>query len=254
MLEELEKKDYEDFFLNFFGYGNLNSNIWFIGIEEGSASNSILELQKRISVWKKLGKQITANCKEFHLSLGMGNELPFTKGNIQATWGRYIDLIRRIKKEDKLTKEEKREFQLNQFGGMQSDHCLLELFPIPCRDINSWPYKDLNHINQAFLDKKTFQNFIVSDRIKKIGKLLDTYKPSIVIFNSSGPKETLIPYWEKIINKKLFKLDVETSSGRNDFFFKNSDTEIKFYSLHNLKYEPDEVKLAIVKDYYQYVN
>ena len=53
MLEELEKKDYEDFFLNFFGYGNLNSKIWFIGIEEGSASNSILELQKRISVWKK---------------------------------------------------------------------------------------------------------------------------------------------------------------------------------------------------------
>ena len=38
------------------------------------------------------------------------------------------------------------------------------------------------------------------------------------------------------------------------YAFKNSDTEIKFYSLHNLKYEPDEVKLAIVKDYYQYVN
>ena len=55
-------------------------------------------------------------------------------------------------------------------------------------------------------------------------------------------------------NKKLFKLDIKTSTGRNDFFFKNSDTEIKFYSLHNLKYEPDEVKLAIVKDYYQYVN
>ena len=240
-----EKKDFENFFFNFYGYGNLNSNIWFIGIEEGSVSNSVEELIKRIAVWKDMGEEKILDCKEFHLKLGMGNEKPFITGSIQATWGRYIDLIHRLRNFNKITKEEKRRYQLNNFATRESDHCLLELFPIPCRNINSWPYADLIEIIEFFKDKKLFQEFVVNKRIENIQKLIEKYQPRLVIFNSSGVKESLISYWEQIINSKLEKIIIDTANG-SDFYFKNTNFQTKFYSLHNLKYEPDEVKSSIV--------
>ena len=55
----------------------------------------------------------------------MGNEKPFTAGTIQATWGRYIDLIIQLTKNKKPEKIEKRTFQLNNLGRLDANHCMI---------------------------------------------------------------------------------------------------------------------------------
>ena len=62
-------EDLEKFTQSFYGYGNINSDIWFIGHEEGSKQNSINELDARVKTWKKLGKKTLCDCREFHLEL-----------------------------------------------------------------------------------------------------------------------------------------------------------------------------------------
>ena len=126
-----------------FGYGNINSNIWFIGYEEGSSSNSVKELKQRVNVWMKLDKEVLCDCKDFHLNLKMGNEEPFTVGKNQPTWSRYIDILTLYSKNYKLNKPEKQDYLRKKFAKLNSNHALLELFPIPCTSIPSWSYKDL---------------------------------------------------------------------------------------------------------------
>ena len=48
---EFDEKLILKFAHNFFGYGNLSSNLWFIGMEEGGG-NSFTEIETRLSMWE----------------------------------------------------------------------------------------------------------------------------------------------------------------------------------------------------------
>ena len=133
-------EDLEKFTQDFFGYGNIKSDIWFIGHEEGSKQNSIKELKQRVQVWKKLGKKTLCDCRDFHIELKMGNEEPFTKGKIQATWGKYIDILIQIKNLNINDLASKKVYLQHKFAKSNSDHALIELFPIPCSNLPSWNY------------------------------------------------------------------------------------------------------------------
>ena len=245
----MNKERIENYINNFYGYGNLASQIWFIGIEEGSNTNSKEELYKRIEVWEELSSKHTVDCKEFHLKIKMGNEKPFTVGSIQATWGRYIDLIIQLTKNKKPEKIEKRTFQLNDLGRLNANHCMIELYPMPCRDRKSWSYSQLRDILPYLSSKIEYENFVSEFRVQNLKKLINQYKPQIVIFNSAGEKEGLIKYWNRIIGDNLKKINVQTKSGKGDFFFKIYKDNVKYYSLHNLKYEAIEVKNNIIDDF-----
>lgn len=55
----------EEFTNSFFGYGNLKSDIWFIGHEEGSSQNSVAELEARVNLWVKMEKKLWLTVKIF---------------------------------------------------------------------------------------------------------------------------------------------------------------------------------------------
>ena len=148
----------------------------------------------------------------------MGNEKPFTVGSIQATWGRYIDLIIQLTKNKKPEKIEKRTFQLNDLGRLNANHCMIELYPMPCRDRKSWSYSQLRDILPYLSSKIEYENFVSEFRVQNLKKLINQYKPQIVIFNSAGEKEGLIKHWNRIIGDNLKKLSCL----------------IKFYQSHNI--------------------
>ena len=60
----LDDKLLENYIHNFFGHGNLDTNFWFISIEEGGG-NTEKELQNRLTVWKKRGCKQVEDCKSF---------------------------------------------------------------------------------------------------------------------------------------------------------------------------------------------
>ena len=230
-------EDLEKFTQSFYGYGNITSDIWFIGHEEGSKQNSINELETRVKIWKKLGKKTLCDCREFHLELKMGNEDPFTKGKRQATWSKYIEILKEIKNLSIYDIESKKKYLQYKFARNNSDHALIELFPIPCSNLPSWNYSQLSKQIPYFYSKENYRNYVVKFRLSKIKSLIDEHSPKIIIFNGigAGKYETLI-FWEKIIDDKFN----EITFGKNRYFFKNKKN-INLFIIPKLIYASNEI-------------
>lgn len=59
------RKELDHFIKGFYGYGNLESDIWFIGMEGGGGA-TLEEIKSRLEVWKALGEGKVVDAYEFH--------------------------------------------------------------------------------------------------------------------------------------------------------------------------------------------
>ena len=236
-------EDLEKFTQDFFGYGNIKSDIWFIGHEEGSKQNSIKELKQRVQVWKKLGKKTLCDCRDFHIELKMGNEEPFTKGKAQKTWWSYIKLLILIQNLNINDEASKRIYLQHKFAKHNSDHALIEIFPLTCSNLPSWNYSELSNQIDYFETKEKYRNHVVDLRIKKITNLIKEHKPKVIIFNGIGNgKYKTFDFWERIIDDKF----EEVSFGRNRYFFKKKQTN--FFIIPKLIHTSNEVIFNVGKE------
>lgn len=61
--------DIEDHVFNFFGYGNLDAPLWYVGMEEGGDA-TVESLKHRVAAWRRLGSTPTVDMKRFHELIG----------------------------------------------------------------------------------------------------------------------------------------------------------------------------------------
>lgn len=238
MIKNLEKYTQE-----FYGYGNINSDFWFIGHEEGSKQNSIKELEERINTWLKLGETTLCDCRDFHLKLKMRNETPFTKGSPQPTWDAYIQILNQSKNLNLNNTQDKKIFKLYKFARLNSNHALLELFPIPCSKIISWNYSELSNEIEYFSSKETYRNTVVKFRLEKIKNLINKKKPKIIIFNGIGlNKYPTLVYWQEIIGD----VPKEIIVGKKRFFFLCKN-QINYFIIPQLIHTTNEVIFTVTK-------
>lgn len=189
---------------NFWGYGNLDGNIWFVGMEEGYNENNEV-LEKRIKA--------TSNKGIFDiyddLKVDPGHVYWFEEGApTQPTYRPliYIRLFLQTGKEPTL--EEIREYQIKKFGRKTSNHAVLELMPLPSKSIKEkdWLYGDTGI--SGLSSRKEYLLTYVPQRVERLKELIQEYKPKIVLFYS----KMYLDYWqqiaeiplEEVIEKKLY--------------------------------------------------
>jgi len=211
----LNDKILEKYIQSFYGHGNLNSDYWFISLEEGG-TYSEEKIQKRLNIWKKRGFKELEDCKSFHFEFGtkdekkwfgFDNEKPIA-AKIQPTWKNYIRLFfyatknnKFINAEDKTKQNEiLRRYQRDNFGSLNGDMAIMELRPLPSRKQTEWIYNSISKIDYL-KDKDTYKRYIDDSRIKKLIEFVDKYNPKYVVFFSTA-KETK-PKWFKIIDAKI---------------------------------------------------
>lgn len=211
----LDDKLLENYIHNFFGHGNLDSNFWFISIEEGGG-NTEKELQNRLTVWKKRGCKQVEDCKSFHLEFGKGDWFGEPtkyqlignkpqKVSIQSTWKMYIRLFfyasnNRKFIESKEQNEIIRRYQRDNFGKSNGDMCIMELRPLPSKNLSTWLYKDFS--NLPFLkSKERYEEYVDNFRIKDLKNKIEKYKPKFIIFLSRS--KIMVPIWSKIISETI---------------------------------------------------
>lgn len=179
---------------NFLGYGNLNSNIWFIGMEEGLGKET--DLEKRFNR--------TKDKPVIDLQDGMTGVQDHMKwfsscSNIQKTWWKLILILLTLKSDNEITNEKIKEFQREEFGRLNSNHCSLEFMPLPCHSIKKkdWFYKkfkiDYLESRKKYLDK------IMPSRIKLFQDLIKKYNPKIIICYSFS----YLKKWKEIVGCNL---------------------------------------------------
>jgi len=175
---------------NFWGYGNLKSDIWFVGMEEGF-DDTYETLYERF--------RVTADKQVIDISDDMKN-CPdhmkwFQKGApTQKTYRALISVLLYIRNNKEATLEEIREYQIEKFGRLHADHAILELMPLPSKSIRpeDWLYEDVDVA--GLTSRSIYLEMYKPERVEALHKLIQEHKPKLVIFFS----RTYADDWKKI--------------------------------------------------------
>jgi len=177
---------------NFWGYGDLMSDIWFVGMEEGG-DGSITKLMKRYEATSKgevfdIVKDMQG--QDDHLALFKEDASP------QDTYRRLIYFLLYIQTGLEPTPDEILAYQINHFGRKNKNHASLELMPMACRSIHEkdWVYREADI--EGFASKKEYLKKYAPLRASRLRELAQKHKPKLVICYSMGYRK----YWSLIPN------------------------------------------------------
>jgi hypothetical protein len=186
----MDTKLIQDFCLGFYGYGNLRSDYWFIGMEEGG-QNTIEEFYENyVENWD--GKESTDMLDGVNKE---AEDMFFNdKAKIQKTWGGIIKLLLSIEN-GPTDKESILNFQKTNLGRINGNNLLLELLPLPNRSIENWGYHSLGL--PQFDTRENYLKYFLPKRIMQIKELISKYNPKVVVFYSTT-KEYL-KSWKEIM-------------------------------------------------------
>jgi hypothetical protein len=217
---------------SFWGFGQYESQYWFVGMEEGGG-HEIEEISKRFTTWEKLGSSELIDNYEYHLGItGYGYER-FFEGNIklQSTWKKLIRAYLNIENPNKnYSADDVKKIQANNWGRKTSNNCLLDIFPLPSPSASKWLYNEWSDL-EILKDRSTYKNTLKDKRIKALRRRVLLYKPKVVMYYGIG-KEYL-EIWEEVSGVKF--------SPKNNFkIFENKSIYLmrKGKTLFAVTYQP----------------
>jgi len=194
-METLNDDDLRQFIKTFYGYGNLASRFWFIGMEEGGG-NSFAEVQARLSVWMQLGKPELADLRDFHLLIGMP-EFFTPPVKLQHTW-MQIARITLTATGQPYELGDLRTFQREHLGHRNGETCLMELLPLPSPRTSAWVYAQWSKLPYLSKRKTYYQEYYLQ-RSEHIRKRIQENQPQVVIFYGMGYRS----FWQAIAGKEV---------------------------------------------------
>jgi hypothetical protein len=140
----LDDKLLERFMKNFLGYGDINADVWFVGMEEGGGDTEE-NVRRRLETWEARGCRSIEDLAEYHQGIGDTKHFDGRKPPIQRTWAKICRMYL-AQGARSPTFEEIRSFQKSNLGRGSSATCLLELMPLPSPSISDWRYGEWSGI------------------------------------------------------------------------------------------------------------
>jgi hypothetical protein len=154
--------------LNFIGYGTLDADVWFLGMEEAGGGEANLRTRLKF-------REVEDNA-EAHRMLGV-TTLHWGKRKIQRTWRGMCYIMLRLEGKEP-TRENIRSYQAEKLGRFGGNTLLVELMPIPKPKVWQWGYEEL--IPQ-FASREEYYATIKPRRVKYLRGLIDEHRPEVVI-------------------------------------------------------------------------
>lgn len=175
-----------DYSKNFFGYGNLNASIWFVGIEEaGGLCERVVA--DRLKLWRqKFKRSPIMDGYEFHRQLTdcHGNCLESLFSDppqAQPTWDRLVRLQLAAQGCSPISNGDIAKFRMSKWARTRSDNCLIELLPLPSPSIKKWLYAPWTD-HEFFQTRAAYQRHFAKTRAAAIKQLIADHQPEVVIF------------------------------------------------------------------------
>jgi hypothetical protein len=182
----------DQFCLDFYGYGELCSNYWFVGMEEGGENAAEEFYKDTIEKWDKKPTSVIQDD-----DVNKEAEIKFFSADtkkIQKTWGGIIQLLLSI--ENKIIDRENiLDFQKHLLGREKGNNLLLELMPLPHRNTAKWSYS--SYVLPQFRSRIKYYRHYVPERREQIKKFIVKYSPKVVVFYSTTKK--YVNDWKEII-------------------------------------------------------
>ena len=162
--EELERA------LRFEGYGTKSAPFWFLGMEEGGGSSDELLVRARTY----------GSVEDLYSALNKIGREKILQSHV-PTWRVISKLVMAMQGvADWQETFSGREYQAHRLGRSDGETFLTELMPLPCKDINDWPYPML------FPTKAEYIVLIRPRRIRWLRAEVSKLKPRFVICYGKG--------------------------------------------------------------------
>jgi hypothetical protein len=176
---------------NFWGYGNLSGDVWFVGMEEGYNEDNEILLERF---------KATANAEVFDiyddLKVDPGHVYWFEDGApTQSTYRQLIYLLLYLQNKMEPTLEDIRDFQIKKFGRKISNHAALELMPLPAKSIRVKDWLYASTAVKGLASRKEYLAEYKPMRVQRLRELVGIHKPKVVIFYS----RTYLPDWQEVV-------------------------------------------------------
>lgn len=208
----------KEFMTNFFGYGNLKGEYWFVGMEEGGCASEE-RINSKIEKWGAYDKPTLLDKGSW-------------ENKYQRTWGGLIKILLNFENENEPTLEEVKKFQTEKLGRSNSNNCIVEVFPLPSPNLKEFSYS--NWTNISYLQsREEYKRQLQKPRTEKLRELILENKPKFVIFYSSSP--TYLEYWYKISGAQSEDFEILTHKNLNAKFHKSDD--IIYVIIHHPTYK-----------------
>ena len=169
--------------LKFVGYGRLDADIWFLGMEEAGGGEE--------NIKARLSFRQTEDNAEAHKILGITKH-HWGKRIIQRTWRGMCYIMLQLENTEPTT-ENVRNYQAEKLGRFDGNTLLCELMPIPKPKISQWGYEELL---PQFSSREDYYLKTKPDRIKILKGLLAKHEPKAIVAYGKG-------YWPDY--KELFE-------------------------------------------------
>ena len=185
----------------FWGFGNPERSLWFVGMEQGGGGSQE-ELQKRLDSWALRGRGRFDDLHEYCLAIG---ERRWTRPHppIQPTWKHLIRLaLLSVGEEPHL--ESIRRFQGEDLGRRSGNTCLIELLPLPARNLSTWRYDKWT----TFPELSSRQGYLTDVGARRevgLRTLIDQHAPRTVMFYGLGYRER----WQRIVGAPFVDAGIE---------------------------------------------
>ena len=203
MQDKLSDDLLENYMHNFWGYGNLSADYWFIGMEEGGVQN-FEELIERVNTWVKLGQLTVQDIQDSHRAIGAGDYFGRQKGRpkYQPTWERLIRIILSCKHHGATSFgiDEIRNYQATALGRKDAETCLMEILPLPAKGAKHWIYKDKTGI-PYLSDRSSYSKELFPLRVERLRDMISEKRPKSVVCYGGG--KGYYPKWCEVAGKTL---------------------------------------------------
>lgn len=193
----IDKNLIENRIKNYWGYGNLDSDTWFVGMEEGF-DGSLSDLEKRFT---KTQDKCVIDIKSDMQDVPDHFKWFLSDAPSQRTWSKLILILLMLYSSEEVSLDLIKKYQRNNFARSHSDHCVLEFMPLPCKSVRKkdWFY---DQFKIEYLEtRNTYLKHVMPIRIELFKKLQKKHKPKVVIFYSLS----YLDKWSDIVSEKFAK-------------------------------------------------
>ena len=172
----------------FHTYGDFDSPVWFLGLEEGGGRD-LDEAGRKLTSWHGNGRRSNGSFTDPGLDADhAASRFLRTEGKpaeLQKTWANQLRVLLGMRGEP-LDNDRVRHLQTREHGRIGGPTCLMELFPLPCRNAGAWIYGDVPHDPAAnepnvFATKKAYRDHYLPKRLAMIAALVEEHRPAALI-------------------------------------------------------------------------
>ncbi len=186
---------------NFWGYGSLESPVWFVGMEEGlDPKKDTEELEIRFQAAD--GKSTIDMRKDMGHLIG---HMKWFKENppIQSTWKYPIALYLYLKNHKTPSQDDIKMHQGLILGDViKKETATIELMPLPSHKAHESTWLYTKYGVTGLNSREEYISTYKAERVKGLRRIVEKYSPKLIIFFSVG----YLSEWTEIIGKTPDKI------------------------------------------------